>query len=227
MVKKTKKRVKLDLTAIPEHTWIPAVNIENIVSTFSIGLKKLDLKKLASQYLFIDYNPHKFAAATIRLSDPRTTALLFSSGNVVCTGGKNTNISRLAARKYVRLLQTKGIRVCMKNFKIQNIVATSFINAPLKLREFANDFGAYTSYEPELFPGLVFRTIEPRVVFLVFRSGKVVITGAKKKETILTVFRCFYNSILTKYIDNDSSTRCSAEYRIKYKRSLLDPANFV
>lgn len=226
MGKKNKKRAKLDLDSPDQNSWIPEITIENIVSTFCVGIKKLNLVELASTHKFIDYNPHKFAAATIRLTHPRTTALIFGSGNVVCTGGKNPLMSRLAARKYVRLLQKKGKNVSMKNFKIQNIVATSFINHPLKLREFANDFGAYTSYEPELFPGLVFRTIEPRVVFLVFRSGKIVITGAKEKDTVTKVFRAFFHSILTKYIDQDCSVRCSAEYRMNYKKSLLDPSNF-
>jgi len=120
MPKVIKKRAKLDLETIPESD-TPIVTIENIVSTFSIGIAKLDLKSLANKLIYIDYNPHKFAAATMRLNYPRTTALLFSSGNVVCTGGKNTFISRLAARKYVCLLQKSGLRVSMKNFKIQNI----------------------------------------------------------------------------------------------------------
>lgn len=226
MGKKNKKRVKLDLYSTGSTLWIPSVTIENIVSTFSIGLKKLNLINLANSYSFVDYNPHKFAAATMRLTYPRTTALIFGSGNVVCTGGKTPLMSRLAARKYVRLLQKNGKNVAMKKFTIQNIVATSFIDHPLKLREFANDFGAYTSYEPELFPGLVFRTIEPKVVFLVFRSGKIVITGAKEKHIIIRVFRAFYHSILMKYIDNDSSVICSAEYRMSYKKTLLNSDNF-
>tara|TARA_B110000879_G_scaffold187625_1_gene249704 strand:+ start:50 stop:478 length:429 start_codon:yes stop_codon:yes gene_type:complete len=142
-----------------------------------LGVDSLDLRAIALAKPFVEYNPQKFAAASLRIRNPRTTALAFASGNMVCTGARTEIESRFAGRKYVRILQKHGIPVSFRNFKIQNIVASSEIPHALKLVELAASYGPYVSYEPDLFPGLVFRTSAPKLVFLIFRSGKVVITG--------------------------------------------------
>jgi transcription initiation factor TFIID TATA-box-binding protein len=205
---------------------MPEIRIQNIVSTFYLGMEAIDLCKLATKLDFIDYNPSKFAAATVRISNPRTTALIFASGNAVCTGAKTVLESRFAVRKYVYLLQSNGIHASLCKFKIQNIVATAHVHSPLLLREFAHEYGAYCSYEPELFPGLVFRTINPKVVFLVFRSGKIVSTGAKSIACIEKVFKAFYHGILKNYIDTVSDDGNSATYRKKYREGLKNADSY-
>mgnify|MGYP006190216799 CR=1 FL=1 len=82
-------------------------------------------------------------------------------------------------------------------------------------------------YEPELFPGLVFRTIDPKVVFLVFRSGKIVSTGAKNLEVIKKVFKAFYHGILKHYTDATSADGNSATYRKKYKNGLENAETYI
>jgi transcription initiation factor TFIID TATA-box-binding protein len=227
-MKKKKKRATLPKISEEEAAApMPEVCIQNIVSTFNLGRKNVNLAQLATKLDFIDYNPGKFAAATIRIAKPRTTALVFTSGNAVCTGAKTVHESRFAVRKYIHLLQMNDIRVSMHHFKIQNIVATAHVAAPLRLREFSHDYGAYTSYEPELFPGLVFRTINPKVVFLIFRSGKIVSTGAKSNECIRKVFKEFYHGILKNYIDDVSMDGNSATYRKKYKEGLESAENYL
>jgi len=226
-MKEKKKRATLPTISEEEASEpMPAVIVQNIVSTFNLG-QHIDLKSLSASLDFVDYNPKKFAAATVRILNPRTTALIFSSGNAVCTGAKTPLLSRFAVRKYVHLLQTHGLAVFMRNFKIQNIVATAHVSSPLRLREFSYDYGAYTSYEPELFPGLVFRTIDPKVVFLVFRSGKIVSTGAKNLEVIKNVFKAFYHGILKHYIDATSADGNSATYRKKYKNGLENAETYI
>jgi len=228
MKKKQKKRATLPILSEEETSGaMPTVIIQNIVSTFNIGKHHVDLKKLATRLDFIDYNPKKFAAATVRILSPRTTALIFASGNAVCTGAKTPVESRFAVRKYVHLLQMFGERVHMRNFKIQNIVATAHVTSPLRLREFAHDYGAYTSYEPELFPGLVFRTVDPKVVFLVFRSGKIVSTGAKNINCLKKVFSAFYHGILKNYMDSSSDDGNSATYSRKYKDTLDNAEEYM
>lgn len=225
---KKKQRAKLpDLEPSVLADPTPHMLIQNIVATFNLGVDHIDLKKVSLRCDFLDYNPIKFAAATLRICNPRTTALLFSSGNVVCTGGKTKAETRLAARKYVRLLQRFGLRISMRNFHIQNIVATSYVDAAIRLRDIASDYGAYCSYEPELFPGLVFRTIAPKVVFLVFRSGKVVITGTKTSTCAYDVFKKFYHAILKEYVDDEDDDISSAHYRQKYKNDLHTPGFFT
>ena len=168
---------------------MPNFELQNVVATFNLGVDYLDLRAIALHKPFVEYNPQKFAAATIRIREPRTTALAFASGNMVCTGAKTEIQSRLAGRKYVRILQKHGIPVSFRNFRIQNIVASAEIPHTLKLFELSRAYGPYVSYEPDLFPGLVFRTTSPKLVFLLFRSGKIVITGAKCREEIEETFK--------------------------------------
>lgn len=196
----------------------PPTQIQNVVSTFSLGVKGLNLRALSLQIPFCDYNPPRFAAMTMRLREPRTTALTFSSGNMVCTGSKNIEESLYACRKYVRLLQHYGIRVCFHNFRVQNIVASATLGFPVRLVDLAKDHGAYVSYEPDLFPGLVLRIEQPKIVFLIFRSGKVVITGARRIEDISDTFRGVYCEFLNEY--RDTGTSSSSEYRVRTKHDM-------
>ena len=176
----------------------------NIVSTVNLGCQ-LELKKIALYARNAEYNPKRFAAVIMRIRSPRTTALIFSSGKMVCTGAKSEDDSRLAARKYARIIQKLGFAVSgakqtcnlklqMKiyiltfwqakfmDFKIQNIVGSIDVGFCLRLECFHTFHSQYCSYEPELFPGLIYRLLEPKVVLLIFVSGKVVITGMQTKQ---------------------------------------------
>ena len=199
---------------------VPQTHIQNVVSTFSLGVANLNLRQLSLKMPFCDYNPPRFAAMTMRLREPRTTALTFASGNMVCTGSKDIALSLYACHKYVRLLQRYDIRVCLHNFKVQNIVASATLGFPVRLIDIAQDHGAFVSYEPDLFPGLVLRISDPKVVFLIFRSGKVVITGARRMEDIEGSFRGVYCEFLHKY--RDTGTTSSSEYRVDTKHQLAE-----
>lgn len=202
-----------------EDLTLPPFELQNVVATFNLGVDHLDLRAIALEKPFIEYNPQKFAAATIRIRQPRTTALAFASGNMVCTGAKTEIESRLAGRKYVRILQKHGIPVSFRAFKIQNIVASAEVPHTLKLLELSRSYGPYVSYEPDLFPGLVFRTTEPKLVFLLFRSGKIVITGAKSRTEIEKTFKMLFFGIIVKYIDWEDTTQSSSDYRAKMRRN--------
>lgn len=197
---------------------IPPFHLQNVVSTFNLGVTGLNLRYIANKHKFMEFNPQTFAAGTIRVKEPRSTALAFASGNMVCTGGKTELESRLAARKYVSIFQRCGIPVCFRNFKIQNIVASANVGFPIKLQDMAQDYGPYCTYEDELFPGLVFRSIKPKLVFLIFRSGKVVITGAKTKAQIEHTYRQLYTNIVIKYRDIEDTSTSSSQYRAKMKK---------
>jgi transcription initiation factor TFIID TATA-box-binding protein len=225
VVKKKKKKRQLinpdDFRQeVRDNLTLPSFELQNVVATFNLGVDHLDLRAIALEKPFIEYNPQKFAAATIRIRDPRTTALAFASGNMVCTGAKTELKSRLAGRKYVRLLQKHGIPVSFRNFKIQNIVASAEVPHTLKLLELSRSYGPYVSYEPDLFPGLVFRTTAPKLVFLLFRSGKIVITGAKSRSEIDSTFKTLFFGIITKFIDYDDTSQSSSDYRAKMRRNL-------
>ncbi|CAK7341377.1 unnamed protein product [Dovyalis caffra] len=171
--------------------------LQNIVSTVNLDCK-LDLKQIALQARNAEYNPKRFAAVIMRIREPKTTALIFASGKMVCTGAKSEQQSKLAARKYARIIQKLGFPAKFKDFKIQNIVGSCDVKFPIRLEGLAYSHGAFSSYEPELFPGLIYRMKQPKIVLLIFVSGKIVITGAKVRDETYTAFENIY-PVLTEF----------------------------
>ncbi|NWR97045.1 TBPL2 protein, partial [Motacilla alba] len=165
--------------------------LQNIVSTVNLACK-LDLKNIALHARNAEYNPKRFAAVIMRIREPRTTALIFSSGKMVCTGAKSEEQSRLAARKYARVVQKLGFPAKFLDFKIQNMVGSCDVRFPIRLEGLVLTHQQFSSYEPELFPGLVYRMVKPRIVLLIFVSGKVVLTGAKDRSEIYEAFENIY-----------------------------------
>ncbi|XP_061699293.1 TATA box-binding protein-like 2 [Syngnathoides biaculeatus] len=165
--------------------------LQNIVSTVNLGCP-LDLKFIALQARNAEYNPKRFAAVIMRIREPRTTALIFSSGKMVCTGAKSEEQSRLGARKYARIVQKLGFPARFLDFKIQNMVASCDVCFPIRLEGLVLTHQQFSSYEPELFPGLIYRMVKPRIVLLIFVSGKVVLTGAKERDEIYEAFENIY-----------------------------------
>ena len=132
----------------------------------------------------------------MRIREPKTTALIFASGKVVVTGAKTEEYAKLASRKFARIVQKLGFEARFLDFKVQNIVASCDARFPIRLEGLANQHAQFSSYEPELFPGLIFRMGTPKVVLLIFVSGKVVLTGAKDRESIYTAFEKIYPLLL-------------------------------
>lgn len=171
--------------------------LQNVVSTVNLGCK-LDLKVIALQARNSEYNPKRFAAVIMRIREPKTTALIFSSGKMVCTGAKSEEQSKIAARKYARIIQKLGYQAQFKDFKIQNIVGSVDVKFPIRLEGLAFAHGHFSSYEPEIFPGLIYRMGSPKIVLLIFVSGKVVLTGAKNRKDIYEAFENIY-AVLTEF----------------------------
>ena len=101
----------------------PTPILQNTVSTVNLDCT-LDLRAIALHARNAEYNPKRFAAVIMRIKEPKTTALIFSSGKIVCTGAKTQQHSHLAARKYAKIVQKLGFDVKFKDFKIQNMVAS-------------------------------------------------------------------------------------------------------
>lgn len=159
------------------------LTLQNVVSTVSLGCE-LDLKKINFRTRNSEYNPQRFSGVVMRILEPRATALLFKSGKVVCTGARNEQASSLATRKFARIVQRIGFPVKYLDFKIQNIVATCDLRFPIRLEDLNQKHTQFSCYEPELFPGLIYRMVKPRVVLLIFVNGKVVFTGAKNRQDL-------------------------------------------
>ncbi|KAI9044449.1 TBP family protein [Aspergillus affinis] len=165
--------------------------LQNIVATVNLDCR-LDLKTIALHARNAEYNPKRFAAVIMRIREPKTTALIFASGKMVVTGAKSEDDSKLASRKYARIIQKLGFNAKFTDFKIQNIVGSCDIKFPIRLEGLASRHHNFSSYEPELFPGLIYRMMKPKIVLLIFVSGKIVLTGAKVREEIYQAFELIY-----------------------------------
>jgi len=158
----------------------PKIKIENIVASASVDAE-IDLDKLAAALSNAEYEPEQFPGLVLRLEEPKTAILVFTSGKMVCTGAKTPKMIEEGIAETIRLIRKVGIKVKGKaKIDIQNIVASSDLNTELNLDKVAFSL-PNAEFEPEQFPGLVFRVFDPKVVFLLFRSGKIVCTGAKKR----------------------------------------------
>ncbi|KAJ1967861.1 TATA-binding protein (TBP) [Dispira parvispora] len=165
--------------------------LQNIVATVNLDCR-LDLKTIALHARNAEYNPKRFAAVIMRIREPKTTALIFASGKMVVTGAKSEDDSKLASRKYARIVQKLGFQAKFTDFKIQNIVGSCDVKFPIRLEGLAFNHGQFSSYEPELFPGLIYRMVKPKIVLLIFVSGKIVLTGAKVRDEIYQAFESIY-----------------------------------
>ena len=159
------------------------VNVENVVATATLG-QKLDLLAIMEVFRNTEYNPKKFPGLVFRLRKPKTTTLIFSTGKIVCTGARSEKMARSAVERVVGELKDKGILILGKpETVIQNIVATANVHGNVDL-EAAADILDNVMYEPEQFPGLIYRMGDPKVVILIFASGKLVCTGGKSEEMV-------------------------------------------
>ena len=159
------------------------VSVENVVATASLK-QKLDLIAIMKVFRNVEYRPKKFPGLVFRLKRPKTATLIFSTGKMVCTGAKSEKLVRSAVKKVVKELRGNGIIILGKpEIVIQNIVATANLHTSIDL-EAAADILDNVMYEPEQFPGLIYRMEEPKVVILIFSSGKLVFTGGKSTEMV-------------------------------------------
>jgi len=161
------------------------IKVQNIVASTTFA-EKLDLDVIAQSLEEAEYEPEQFPGLVYRLNEPKTATLLFGSGKANCTGAKNVE----DIRKTVSIITEKLERIGVKVYKnpeivIQNIVATSDLEGELNLSEVAVALGLENvEYEPEQFPGLVYKIKEPKVAMLLFSSGKIVCAGARKTEDV-------------------------------------------
>ncbi|MBS7659802.1 MAG: TATA-box-binding protein [Candidatus Bathyarchaeia archaeon] len=161
----------------------PIINIENVVASATLN-QKVDLNAVVKSYPGVEYRPEQFPGLVFRLKRPKTATLIFNSGKMVCTGAKSEREAKRAVMKVIKELKRGGIIIISKpELKIQNIVASASLGGMIDLEKAAYTLGK-TMYEPEQFPGLIYRMDNPKVVILLFASGKLVCTGAKKEQDV-------------------------------------------
>jgi len=154
-----------------------------VVASVTIN-QRLDLAQIQKTFPDVEYKPAQFPGLVFRLQKPKTATLIFSSGKMVCTGAKSEQESIKAVQTVVKLLKKEGFLIQQEpQIEIQNIVASIDLHGTINLEKAATQL-ENTMYEPEQFPGLIFRMAEPKVVILMFASGKLVCTGAKTEKEV-------------------------------------------
>ena len=158
--------------------------IENVVATVVVEItEKIDLNQIARKHAEVEYNPERFPGLVMRIEKPRATILIFSTGKMVVTGLRKAAEAPRVVEKVVKNIRKAGIKVTNPKITIQNIVASGDLHTNIDLN-MAAIVMEYAMYEPEVFPGLIYRMQEPKTVFLIFSTGRIVCTGAKKKEIV-------------------------------------------
>jgi len=177
--------VKLNQCSLGSDIYMIEVKIENIVAS-TVFAEKLDLDVIAQSLDEAEYEPEQFPGLVYRLKNPKTATLLFTSGKANCTGAKNIEDVRKTIDIIAEKLRELDIDIHKdRKIVVQNMVATANLGGELNLTETAIGLGLENiEYEPEQFPGLVYRIKEPKVAMLLFTSGKIVCAGARSTEDV-------------------------------------------
>jgi transcription initiation factor TFIID TATA-box-binding protein len=158
------------------------IKIQNVVAAATLN-QKVDLNAVVKSYPGVEYRPEQFPGLVFRIKRPKTATLIFNSGKMVCTGAKSEQEARRAVMTVVKELKKGGIIIISKpDLKVVNIVASASLGGKIDL-EAVSTLGK-TMYEPEQFPGLIYRMDEPKVVILIFASGNLVCTGARREQDV-------------------------------------------
>jgi len=159
------------------------VVIQNVVAVAALE-QNIDLIAIMKVFRNVKYHPKQFPGLVFRMSRPKTATLIFESGKMVCTGAKSKKMATSAVKKVVKELRNEGFIIRrIQKIDIVNMVGTAEAGGEIDL-EAASDILDNIMYEPEQFPGLIYRMEEPKVVILLFRSGKMVLTGARSETQV-------------------------------------------
>lgn len=171
-----------------------SVKVQNIVAFTTLG-KPISLEKLLSEVENTEWQPEQFPGLVYKITSPRASALIFSQGKIVCTGTKSLEDLKEAMRKIVKRISDAGIEMPKTySTQVENIVASTKIDADLNLDEIAMML-ENSEYEPEQFPGLVYRISDPRVAFLLFTSGRIICAGAQDVAAVHRALKKFKENL--------------------------------
>jgi len=172
----------------------PVVEIVNVVASATID-QDLDLYKIQDKFPDVEYNPEQFPGACFRLKKPKTATLIFRTGKMVCTGSKSEEMAQKAVKTVVEKLRKEGIKIKKDaTVTVQNIVSSINLGGKVHLEKAARTLPR-SMYEPEQFPGVIHRMVDPKVVILIFASGKLVCTRAKTASDVYRSVNNLHNML--------------------------------
>ncbi len=180
----TKTKTASKQTAKAENKNEISIRIVNIVVSGSVDHDKIPLEKMAATLPNTEYNPEQFPGLVLRIRDPKTSALIFNSGKIVCTGANSLEKVDQSMMRIVEALKKIGINIKTKpKYEVQNVVASGSIGMDINLNTLAIKL-ENTEYEPEQFPGLVYKLRGTAATFLLFTNGQIVCTGTKSEKEV-------------------------------------------
>jgi len=175
--------------------------IINIVASTQIG-HKLDLTILRDELPNIEYSPKRYYAAIYRCRKPKVSVLVNSSGKLIFTGAKSIEFLRIVRDNFFGDLIQLGYSPQPEEILIQNIVLMINFHSPVNIENvYLAHLDLQLEYEIEVFPGLIIKNENPKFTVLVFKTGKIILTGLKRVKDIPTCLKIIYN-ILTKTANN-------------------------
>lgn len=167
--------------------------INNVVCSFSVRCH-LNLRHIAMSAANVEYRREN-GMLTMKIRQPYTTASMWSSGKVTCTGATSEETAKLAARRYARILQKLGFRVKFMNYRVVNVLGTCTMPFAIKLIPFSQNNRAIASYEPELHPGVTYKIKDLKATLKIFSTGSITVTApsvANVQQAIEHIFPLVY-----------------------------------
>ena len=209
------------------------IKVQKFTSTANFGIP-LDLQKIARKCRNTEFNNRRHGAVVMKLRKRQqqqqqqeeeqqqqqqsvggsvalsssATGIIFRSGKIIVTDVNSINQAESACREFRKVIEKIGLKpkeFGAMEFKVRNIMATCQIGFQIRLEELSYSHSDFVSYEPEVFPGLVYRLDRTEVVVLIFSSGKIVLTGSKKVSGLTNALTKLY-PILVEYKKKHHST---------------------
>ena len=192
-----------------EFIYIPKVEelelkIINVVSSINLGCN-LNIKNLVLKFKNAEYNSNKSSIISLKSKNSKISATIFSGGKMICTGAKSEKEAKSECIKFSKIVKKTGYNVELRDFKIQNIIASYDVNFKISLYTLYNkicnlinkskNFGNnnnFCKYNKEIFPGLIFHEDQSNIICNIYESGKVILSGAKERKNIEDIFRNIY-----------------------------------
>jgi TATA-box binding protein (TBP) (component of TFIID and TFIIIB) len=234
------------ISAIRFDPWVAYTTTEvvdtNSVATFYTGLLP-DLASVAHRAVACCFNIRRFAACKTTMEEG--TILLFC-GSAVCTGPKGPSRSNAQCQRYVMWLNQLGIPATMQGYRLQNLVSKASAGWEVDLNLLHTKFPFNAQYKPLRFPGVIFRLdfeseskfsndqgaamgddVEDKVVAIIFKSTKTIITGSRVRAKTRIVWTYILNTLLREFKRDTSGSDVrvtEAAYRrmVSEERSIID-----
>lgn len=175
----------------------PVVEVVNIAATGDIG-SETDIQQVSEDIdlAVANYDP-EFNATFLRFVEDEELLILYSSGKYILRDGDDFDRMHTINRRFMSALSSLGVGVHEPEFDVKNVVCVGDLGEEVDLNSAVVLLGLEdTEYEPEQFPGLVYRSSVNNCVLLVFSSGKVVITGGATKQSAVEAFQSLCQKLL-------------------------------